>query len=292
MLPKKVTDKKNSEQEGGFKGKVIDKNAALAALAMDGASGWQRFTVFACYVIGTLALVIVFMPPYEANKQLCAGGGSASLIFIAMMFVISRYRKLTNMGHPELEESASLPPPADIKLSPAEREKVQDVLKNARQEAFDFLHALNSSLLDQHVRGNIFFPEYGPSGKWDDYCLKIRSGLHINMNSEAEIAIVLRPKQGATGLVFHSGDPRVARKLDPNSTSGWEETHRITPDLEKILDKDLQWVISMPLKGDGGRCIGVLNVDGLVHEFTNDQLLDCMKKLTPYPFIIDGFIRR
>lgn len=301
MPPKKTTDKKLSEEQGGLSRTAISKSAALAAAAMQGAEPWQRYLVFSCYSISGLGILVIGMPPYETNKQLWASGISGSLIFLAMMFVLWHYRKLigSRVPGPNGNGLPLLPTPPASAEKPSTPEipllvhnAIRETLANARKVAFDFLNALNSSLLDEHVRGNIFFPEYGPSGNRDDYVLKIRPGLHINMNSEPEIAIVLKPKQGATGQTFYSGVPRVARRLDDDSVGGWEETHRITPELEKVLNKDLQWVISMPLRGDGGRCIGVMNIDGLVYEFKNDQLQDCMKKLTSYPFIIDGFIRR
>jgi hypothetical protein len=287
-MAKEPTDRESSKEVGGNFGKMSGDSKFLAAVAMRGADTFQKFIVYACYSIGTIALFVVSMPPYDAGKQLAAGGGAVACIASAMGFVLVRYRNLRD----PLVEPAPSQKPRNLDISVLEQNAIRETLENARKVAFNFLHALNSSLLDEQVRANIFFPEYGRSGKWDDYCLKIRPGLHHNMNSDAEIAIVLKPKQGATGQVFDSGVPRVARKLDENSASGWEETHHITPELGKVLNKNLQWIISMPVKRGGEKPIGVMDVDGLFCEFKNDQLQDCMKELTPYPFIIDGFIRR
>jgi hypothetical protein len=291
-VKKKPPQKKTSErQPNDFAKKVFDKSAALAAAAMRGADSWQRIGVYLCYFMGTIALVILFMPPHETNKQLITGGGTIIFFFIALMFVFVRYRKLSSShDDPATGEAESLLA-TDVQLSVADREKIREVLENARKEAFAVLRAKNGNLVDDNVRANIFFPKYGPSKTEKDYCLKIEPGLHRKMNSEAELEIVLEPGQGATGYAFQTGQPRVARRIDAGQASRWEKFFHITPELEQIINPDLQWIISMPLKS-GGKSIGVMNIDGLIYEFNNDILQECATELTAFALIIAGLIER
>lgn len=286
-----TTDRKASrENENGFKRQVFDKAAVVAAAAMRGASGWQKFVVFACYLIGSITLVVLFVPPYEALKQLIAGGAAVLCIFVAMMFVIWHYQHLSGKGVAP-DHRAVPDDDFNVVLSVSDLEKIRNVLEDTRKAAYDFLRDKNADLLDKNVRANIFFPE----GKQGDYCLRIRSGLHLKMNHEPELKIVLKPDQGVTSQAFKSGQPQVARRIragSGDSAGGWDSTHHITKDLEKIIHRDLEWIISMPLKrGGGGKCIGVMNVDGLVCEFDTDVLFDCAtKKLTSFALLIAGLI--
>lgn len=264
---------------------VIGKTAALGAIAMQGAQPWQRLAVFACYGMIIIASVILVLPPYEAVKQLVLGGASVLLLFIVVMVVIRRYRTLTNKTLPPPPET-----PKNIQLTDLVRDNVKKILAEGRKAAFDFLRVECPALQDKQIRANIFFPEYR-SNNWKDYVLKIRPGLHRNMNHQPELDIVLEPGQGTTGKVFSSCESLVTQRLTPNSgNGGWDDKYDITPELEAIIHRDLKWIISMPLKNGNGKSIGVMNIDGLVHQIDIDKLNDCVGKLTQYPIIIAAFV--
>jgi hypothetical protein len=66
-----------------------------------------------------------------------------------------------------------------------------DACKYAEDETGEALASNGGADLgDEHVRANICFLGYWRSQRWDDYVLKIRPGLHLNME-EPEIGIVL-----------------------------------------------------------------------------------------------------
>jgi hypothetical protein len=282
--------RETNSADGDFRGTVFNKTAALAALAMRGANFWQRFVVYACYVIVALALVVMFIPPQDTTKQLAALAVAVTSIVAALFFVLFQYRNLMHAEPPPVEPRG--PSPGMIALSQADIDGLLPVLENARSAAFKFLGDKNPALQDNEVRANIFFPVYGSSRKWDDYFLRIHPQLHLKMNREAELGIELEPGQGVTGETFGSGGPRIGRRLDEDSAIGWPKKHRITPELEEILDPSLKWVISMPIKGAGEQPLGVLSIDGLTHDFGQDSLQPCMQKLTPFAFIMGGLIRR
>ena len=291
MTKKQIAEKKNSEPgKKNFQGKAFDRTAALAAVTMRGGNFFQRLIVYLCYFIGTIALAILSVPPYETNKQLMAGGGAVVCIAFALIFVLVQYKNLTATVVPS-GPVAEMPTPGMMPLSQADVDALLKLLQQARAEAFKFFHAKDSSVMDGDIRANMFFPHYGPSGSWDDCVLKIRPPLHINMKSEAELDIVLVPGQGVTGDAFATGLPSMGRRLDEDSAIGWPKKHHITPELEKVLHPDLKWVFSMPLRGVQ-RPLAVMTIDGLKHDFDIEALRLCSMTLTEIVFSMEGYIRR
>ncbi len=111
------------------------------------------------------------------------------------------------------------------------------------------------------------------------------------MNNPGELyGVVLKPGQGATGKAYSSGHPQLALRLPDGAGGGWDTVYEITPDLAKIIDEKLRWVISMPLKGQDGNPIGVMSVDGLVEDFDVDVLNECSQLLTTYALIAAALI--
>jgi hypothetical protein len=269
----------------------IKQAGILAALAMEGGDVWQKYVVYACYGLIVLGIIVLASPPYQATKQLISFGGAAVLLFSAMIFVIKRYRALTGQ-----EQQPQIPPPAapgprNIHLSAMVRDAVRSTLEDARRTVRDFLRTMQPALDDDQVRANIFFPDYGNSADWNKYVLKIRQGLHLKMHRPDELQIELQPGQGLTGDVFKTGESKVALRL-PVSTNkgGWDASYRITQELAQSIHPELQWIVSVPIKGEDGRPIGVMNIDGLVHTFDIDTLYQCPGKLLTFPFILNGLI--
>jgi hypothetical protein len=260
-------------------------NAALAALAMKGGDTWQKLIVYLCYAISGLGILVICLPPYETPKQL----GCLAIIVVplcsAVFFVFIRYRHLLGEQKPQ----APIPPtsPTNIKLSSTTRDAMFEVLQAARHLVWDQLHVKQAALQENQVRANIFFPDYQSAGKPKRaFVLKIRPGLHIDM-TEPELGITLAPGQGLTGHVFQTGEPTVAQR-QPAVEAGWDERYQITPELAAIIHPKLKWIISMPLKGAEGKPIGVMNIDGLTHQFTVDDLYECSRKLTQSAIFMAG----
>lgn len=267
-------------------GESISKsNAALAALAMKGGDPWQRLIVYLCYAISALGILVISVPPYETTKQLVALALVIVPLFVAVIFVFIRYRHFLGDG----QSQTSIPPalPKRISLSSATRQAMFEVLEQARLLVWENLNQKKAALQDNQVRANIFFPDYENTGSHPpEFILKIRPGMHINMN-EPEVGITLGPGQGLTGQVFRTGEPRVAQR-QPSSETGWDEVYQITPELASIIHPDLKWIVSMPLKGGDGKSIGVMNIDGLRHQFSVDDLYECSRKLTQSAIVMAG----
>jgi hypothetical protein len=53
------------------------------------------------------------------------------------------------------------------------------------------------------------------------------------------------------------------------------DDYQLSKQQESVIHPDLKWVISFPLKvsdGETQRTMGVLNVDGLAHDLTKEQI--------------------
>jgi hypothetical protein len=261
---------------------AVSSNAAIAALAMKGATPGQKLVVYVCYGIILLGIVALGIPPYEQAKVFVALPCVLVALLAVSFWTLPRYREL-GQGRDE---------PRTIRLSDFMRDGIRDILENARREAFSFLQKLQPALSDEQIRANIFFPEYGSPGRWDDYTLKIWPGLHLKMERPEELGISLKPEQGLTGYVFHSGKSAVAQRLESkNAVGGWDKVYQISDELAAIIHPALKWIISMPLNGSDGKPFGVMNVDGLVHDFKLDMLYDCSKKLTIFAPLISAAIQ-
>ena len=283
-MAKKSTHKKSDNTERAAGTAAIKENAAIAALTMKGADAWQKVIVYLFYGIILITIVYLTTPPYDTDKFKALVLGVSSL-GVNAVFVIVRYKKLS------AGEEVTSSGPKTIQLSAVVSNRVRTMLEDFRKQAHAFLKTKDPTLSDNEVRANIFFPEYGKSQKWDDYVLKIRPGLHIKME-EPEIGIILHPGQGVTDKVFQTGEAQTAKRMKSDSAVGgdWDKVYHITDELAAKIHPDLKWIISMPIKGQTGQCIGVMNVDGLVHEFETDTLFDCARTLTNFPYIVSSLV--
>ncbi len=281
--PKRREPKKAGGPGPGVGPKAIESNTAIAALAMKGAKPPQRLLVYVCYGIILIVVTVLAIPPYESGKQLIASGAGVLCLFVAFIMVLRRYRELSEGSVPLL-----VPPergPQTVQLSNVVHERVGVALEDARRAAYGFLREKKPNLSDDQVRANIFFPDYGPSGDLRKYVLKICPGLHRKMDQPREVEITFEPGQGATGKVFESRQARVTQRLDSGSED-WDEVYDITDELAARIHPDLKWIISMPLKDEDGKSIGVMNIDGLRHQLPLDVLYECMAKVTIHVIFI------
>lgn len=246
---------------------AIESNEKIAALVMKGAKTWQKIIVYCCYGIVLAGIIGLSTPPYEVQKQLGTLAMTVVPLVIVAVIVLRRYKSLSPISLP------SPWPLSEFKLQVARKQ-----LEDTRKIAFDFLQSKEPALSDDDVRANVFYPEYDSPHKPKKHTLEIYPGLHCKMEHEDELRITFKPKQGATGQVFASGKPCVAKRLECD-TGGWDGSYNITDDLAKIIHPDLKWIMSMPLKTGRSKPIGVMNVDGLKHDFSTDVLYDCMVRL-------------
>jgi len=279
MSESKQQVKKRKESLESTPKNAIKSNTTIAALAMKGATPFQKIIVYCCYGVILLGIIILSTPPYQSLKELIAFGVSIVFLGMVVFSVLKRYKDLTKEQPTTSTEQRPTIPICWHPLPTLKCQSLITVLEETRKLAFEFLKQKDSKLLDDNVRANIFYPEYYSPANLQQYKLKIYPGLHLKMDYPPELNISFLPNQGATGNVFASGQARVAQRL-PSGTEGWDGFYNITNELAATIHPDLKWVISMPLQVAGGKPMGVMNVDGLRCQIPNDTLYKCIFRLT------------
>ena len=262
---------------------VVKSNQYLAALAMDGGKTWARISVYVCYVIATLCIIILLIPPYETPKQLTVLGFGGAFLLFAVVLIFNRYNDLTAKDIQTKEHK-------NIDIPDLVRVHMLKTLEDTRKHAFNFLRVNYQGLSDYQIRANIFFPVYEPATDPSNYVLKIYPGLHIRMENPPEIGITLQPGQGATGQTFNTCQGRVTHRLEEGD-GDWESVFEIDDELAKIIHPDLKWIISLPLKGRDDKPIGVVNIDGLQDQFSVDKLYACMGEVTLGVIVLSAIMK-
>ncbi len=265
--------------------KAILSNERVAALAMKGASTPARIVVYCAYAIALISLVALAIPPYEASKQL------GVLVVVAVALVVIAGGQKQRPRAPRFSEGS---PPAGqlrtVQPSQIQLDVLRNVLEHSRRKAYEFLVANAPTLQDEQVRANVFVPVLEPSNDAEPSRLGIYPGLHFNMASP-EIEIEFEFGQGATGTVYQTGRSLVAQRRQ-SAEGDWDAVYKMTPELAGIIHPELQWIISMPLKGTDGTPVGVLNIDGTGNPMPLDPLWACMSELTIFVISLGELIAK
>jgi hypothetical protein len=164
-------------------------------------------------------------------------------------------------------------------LSDDECRDLEADLKNIRNDAFGWLTRKRSdiNLRQEQVRANIFLPDYTKPESGVAFKLLMPDGLRVGMDGHPDEHLVFRPGQGLTGLVFMRQELLRARTVQtPEGKHEFDEIYHLTAEHKREINPELRWIVSFPLKilcEDGKRkTAGVLNVDGLTHQFEDEDL--------------------
>lgn len=150
--------------------------------------------------------------------------------------------------------------------------ELRELLSAIRTYTYDYLYGFEARLKDEQIRANIFIADYRQASDGVGYILYMPDELRIKMTHPAEWHMKFRPGQGATGMVFTDGQQRFSRRLSKEAGE-WETILPLTKEQKDAAHKDLEWILSLPLKDPATReTMAVLNIDGLDHPF-NDELL-------------------
>lgn len=263
---------------------ALTKGSVLAALAMRGAPTRSKFLVYACYLFFTLGLLALVVPPYETVKQAIVLGLIAIFFLIAILLATRRYNALVR----DTDRSVA---GFSIQLRGPALAGVREALRDATRYAFEILSQRNSQIRESDIRANIFIPYRNSPNDDNASALAIYPGLHVNMDDPKELGIKFELEKGATGRVFTTGIPQVARRVDGDK-GDWEDIFVMTPSLEATVHKDLKWVISIPLTDRSDQVLAVMNIDGLHHRFPYDDLYDCLQQVEQRKVIIQKFLEQ
>jgi hypothetical protein len=162
-------------------------------------------------------------------------GGLAALYYLysAIMF---------NRASDSAMRNASAASPAQ---PPEEQRPLQELLRSVATDV-----AREQKLSRLQVRAALF--------RLSDGFLQIVPGLTWNLDDPQERQIRISSGEGSAGRAFQAAQPHIAiYKNARNDTSLSDAAQR------SIVDRELKWIISIPILDQHKKVLAVLNVDGL-----------------------------
>jgi predicted phosphodiesterase len=157
--------------------------------------------------------------------------------------------------------------------------ELSKLLEEIRVRAFKLLKKHKGRLLNRHVRGNVFLLDYRQPHDGCAYTLYMPEELRKKMNYPPEWDIRFNPGQGATGLAFETGRQRISKRLSKQK-GDWDSVFHLTDDLKKKVHKDLEWIVTLPLKDPVTELtLAILNIDGLDYQFPDEVLSEVVLSL-------------
>src|SRR5439155_13970522 len=130
----------------------------------------SKLVVYACYIISGVCAIGLGIPPYEAIKQVVFFAILTAAILAAVLTAGRYYRSVTTPQRVTSIATTPLPMlPGWPRLTDLQLSSLAKFLEEIREKAYDFIKREKSSLVDDHVRSNIFFPYHGESGKKRDF---------------------------------------------------------------------------------------------------------------------------
>ena len=154
-------------------------------------------------------------------------------------------------------------------LSDAKRADIRALLRAAAE---DVAGALDTP--SELVRANLF--------GLDADRLRIIPELTYNMDNPEELTVSVPVGYGSTGRAFQSGRPNVALFR----TDWGPDT--LENDEQRKLHRDLQWIISIPVKPSrpDAKPVWILNIDGLQRKPDQRELETALQGLVHYSQMI------
>lgn len=164
-------------------------------------------------------------------------------------------------------------------LADDQRKDMLNCLRGAASEISEDLH-----LPPRDVRANLF--ELMSS---DKDRLKILPDMTVNMgNRPQELTVSMPVGQGSSGRAYSLKAPNIATFSD-----GWGESAIADGEELRKVDRDLRWIISVPVFGEDRSAapLMIMNVDGLHAARTESQLRQALTHLYNYSEQISEIIK-
>ena len=243
--------------------------ADFGKTALEGLKGPERIAV---YAIGAVAIVALLVAAVKAAVWVVITVAASAVVLLLLV------RGSKSAALPTW--SCAVP---RLPLANPDLQTLSDLLEELRQQAYAFLHAEDRAptLEERYVRANVFLADYRDPGDGYAFNLYMPDELRRNMNHPAEWELRFRPGQGATGLTFVSGSQRVTHR-QPDEAGEWESRFELSDDQKRCVHRDLKWIVSLPLKDmNNSATLGVLNIDGLNHDVSDDHLSSMAAALIP-----------
>jgi len=159
-----------------------------------------------------------------------------------------------------------------LPLAAALLKELGAMVEDIRQQCVEFVRSRTSApkILDDHVRANVFLPEYDTAGNpGQAFRLYMEARLVRQMNRPEEFSVRFAPRQGVTATVFDECQQRII---------GIRE-FQLTDELRSAIHPELKWIVSTPVMSRDGSALAVLNIDILSYDIDKEAVLEPMGKL-------------
>jgi hypothetical protein len=256
------------------------------ALIFTGYPTWGVILVIAAFILMGIAVVVALKAASKPQQQALAP--IAPTIAIPVRQITHRWSRIVPKQPVEPEDllRGFITPLDDLRTT------VIDVVNGYRKNKTKIEKSL--------VRSNIFLPR---ADLVEDYCepveLFIPRFLQSNMGNFPDRNIVFRSHEGLTGRTFSLGQAYGAKaepiaggqlewsavKLFPDDDPAFEEWDHFELNRKQrsMIEPRIRWIVSLPILLQGTdpkqATVGVLNVDGLDHTLSNDEMNAIAKAL-------------
>jgi hypothetical protein len=224
-------------------------------------------------VVGAAAMIV-----FPAKNKLPWFFGFLVAVLLSVVLVFSlelnaQKKELSSLPSVQLTANPQAVSIVD-QLTDTQKEDIRKVLGEAAKDAANEL-----KVSQDLVRANLFAPA-------ENNELRIIKQLSHNMKRPEELDISIEVGSGSTGRSFLSGQPNIAVFTDGWGPDALEELQT------KKIHPDLQWIISVPVKGKGGqtRPIWIMNVDCLKIPQEETKLRSVLSRLYPWSYAISLII--
>jgi hypothetical protein len=253
--------------------------------ALEGSPAWLKGFIFIPALAGLITFILGVVLAVRGQDAYAFGLVLAALVFFGVeSFLV--YRTVSRVLM-QAQEQPIRPIGSHAVWSrvvpkwPLPSDKVDELaaeLENIRNHAFLWLQSSQcaQALQANEVRANVFLPDYTKPSPGDACTLVMPDRLRVGMDGDPDEHISFRPLQGLTGLVFARKGRKFAKTFETSEGAHeFEDYYQLTEKQKQMIHPGLRWIVSFPLSVPGDRmsnAMGVLNVDGLNHQLSNNDL--------------------
>lgn len=211
----------------------------------------------------------------DYGMYVAVGGAIIGIAIISVIvWMLSNTFRLHATSSPCMPIKCSRPY-LKIPFRSSAKKKIVEQIKAIQCRAHSHLYsAHNRGMFDtRHVRVNLFVPNFDKCVEGGMARLMIPNGLHSHMYHTPELNLELGINEGCTGKAYTTG-----------KTCTWVEGEgkfNLTSEHNSEVHPSLKWIVSQPIVNANDQVMAVLNIDGIIHEFTGEDLALMIAAISP-----------
>jgi hypothetical protein len=168
------------------------------------------------------------------------------------------------------------------------------VLERICQSACERVRRIHAGVTPADFRVHVVLPDYSQLEELGTYQLFLAKDLRVGDHGTDE-SLRLSPGQGVAGRAFLWQAPQKARiTIGPDGVPIWPDQYEYTETYKRSMPADLRWLVAIPLRvprtDQKLETMGVLGIQGLKYELTDDQLDAVIGFLLSYVMVVAALI--